>query len=429
VLKRSFRLPRLPSSVGLPTFPDLQTPFPIPQGLKEETPSIRSTRYLWLDSWRGIACLMLIVYHAMFYVDESIGIFAGDVWHTLVWAARRMWIGVPIFFVISGYCIAGSVRSLQDQPGGLKQFARRRFFRIYPPLWVACAMAALTWQVAETSPFLSQYCRQIKGVGDLSIWQWIGNLTATESWLHHIFSSGSGPNYLMGIIWTLCYEEQFYLIAALMLIAFRSKAFLGSVAVTAIAALLFLSGLAVSPSLAGFFLDGHWLLFAFGWAAHHAINESRLAGKICIIGALLLTTVAALLAMRGENSDTALHFDLSLASAASFALLLIIAHPWDAVLSKARLTQPFAAVGKISYSVYLTHYAPVTLISAAFAGVGLHSHFFTLAVVLPLSFLASWLVGYPFYLLIERRFSTGRKKSAKAASCLPESIAPQKAPC
>jgi peptidoglycan/LPS O-acetylase OafA/YrhL len=400
-----------------------------PQGPNLGTAVPQSARYRWLDAWRGIACLMLIVYHAMFYVDPSDGIVAGDFWHSLVWAARRMWIGVPIFFVISGYCIAGSVRSLQDKPGGLRQFAFRRFFRIYPPLWTACALAALIWLAADSSDFLSQHCLQIKGAGDLSVWQWIGNLTATESWLHHLSSSASSPNYLMGIIWTLCYEEQFYLIAALMLIAFRGKAFSGAVMVTVFSAVLFMTGMAASPSLAGFFIDGHWLLFAFGWAAHRAIHDATKWGRFSIMGVLLIASAAALLHMRNEPSESVLHFDQSLASAALFSLLLIIAHPWDALLSKARLTQPFAAVGKMSYSIYLTHYAPVTLISAAFAGIGLHSHFFTFAIVLPLSFLVSGLVGYPFYRLIEQRFSFIGKISEKTEPSLSGSITTQKAPC
>ena len=388
-----------------------------------------TTRYHWLDAWRGVACLMLVIYHAMFYVDEPIGPFAGDGFNLLVWIAKRMWIGVPIFFVISGYCIAGSIQSLQSRPGGLLKFAQKRFLRIYPPLWAACAFAAILWLLASLSPFLTTHCLQIKGAGNLSAWQWLGNLTATESWLHHIVHSGTGPNYLVGIIWTLCYEEQFYLVAAFALLMFKGRAILGIAMVTALCALLFLLGAAATSNLTGLFLDGHWLLFSFGWAAHFALQQSKLSIKMGIIAALILTVISAILHMRGSHTEEVLHFDLSLASAAAFAILLVIAHRWDAVLTAAPITRPFSAIGRMSYSIYLIHYAPVTLIAAVFAGLGYHSHGFTLAVVAPLSLIASILIALPFYRWIELRFTSVRRRSQREQNCEQQILGSQKMPC
>ena len=61
----------------------------------------------------------------------------------------------------------------------------------------------------------AQQCLQLPRLSEFSVWQWLGNLTAVESWRHHV---GGGPTrYLMPNTWTLCYEEQFYLVAGLML--------------------------------------------------------------------------------------------------------------------------------------------------------------------------------------------------------------------
>lgn len=372
---------------------------------------------------------MLVVYHAMFYVEEPMGPLGGDGFNFLVWIAKRMWIGVPIFFVISGYCIAGSIQSLQSRPGGLLKFAQKRFFRIYPPLWAACAFATLLWVTASNSPFLNTHCLQIKGAGDLSAWQWLGNLTATESWLHHIVNGGSGPNYLVGIIWTLCYEEQFYIVAAFALLMFKGRAIWGITMVTALSAWLFLTGKSDASSLSGLFLDGHWLLFSFGWAAHFALHQSKLPLKMGIIAALSFTVLSAFLHMRGSHTEEVLHFDLSLASASAFAILLVIAHRWDAVLSSARITRPFSAIGRMSYSIYLIHYAPVTLIAAMFAGMGHRSHGFTVAVIAPLSLLASILIGLPFYRWIERRFTSVSHKTQREQDREQEILGSQKMPC
>lgn len=372
---------------------------------------------------------MLIVYHAIFYVAEPSGPLGGDFFNLAVWISKRMWIGVPIFFVISGYCIAGSIQSLQSKSGGLLQFAQKRFLRIYPPLWAACAFAAMLWLLASRSAFLSTHCLQIKGAGALSVWQWIGNLTVTESWLHHLVNGGEGPNYLIGIIWTLCYEEQFYIVAALALLLFKDKAIWGIAVVTVIAAGMFLSGVATGAHLSGIFLDGHWLLFSFGWAAHHALHQSRRPLQIGIVVALVVTAFSAMLHMRGTHTEKVLHFDLSLASAAAFAVLLIVAHRWDATLSKARLFRPFSFIGRMSYSIYLTHYAPVTILAAVFAGMGHRSHGFTVAVIVPFSLLVSIIIGLPFYHWIERRFTSARSKTSAERDRDQEIQRSQKMPC
>ena len=372
---------------------------------------------------------MLVVYHAMFYVAEPSSPSKGDLFNLTVWIAKRMWLGVPIFFVISGYCIAGSIQSLQSKSGGLLQFAQKRFLRIYPPLWAACAFTAILWQLASYSQFLSLHCLQIKGVGALSVWQWIGNITVTESWLHHLVNGGAGPNYLIGIIWTLCYEEQFYIVAALALFLFKDKAIWGIAVVTVIAAGMFLSGVATGAHLSGIFLDGHWLLFSFGWAAHHALHRSRQPLKIGIVVALVGTAISAMLHMRGSHHEEVLHFDLSLASAAAFAILLIVAYRWDEALSKARLFRPFSFIGRMSYSIYLTHYAPVTILAAVFAGMGHRSHGFTVAVIIPLSLIVSIVIGLPFYHWIERRFTAARSKSSAEQERDQQILGSQKMPC
>jgi peptidoglycan/LPS O-acetylase OafA/YrhL len=58
-------------------------------------------RYRSLDMWRGVACLMVVVFHSCFYADRS----------TTPWLGRLIglgWLGVPIFFAISGFCVAAA---------------------------------------------------------------------------------------------------------------------------------------------------------------------------------------------------------------------------------------------------------------------------------------------------------------------------------
>ena len=101
-------------------------------------PNPSCPRYASLDMWRGVACLMVVACHSSF-PQSSPQSGSG----TLTWAsyiaselARFMWVGVPLFFVISGYCIAATADSSRRKGHGLRTFAARRFRRIYPPYWV-----------------------------------------------------------------------------------------------------------------------------------------------------------------------------------------------------------------------------------------------------------------------------------------------------
>ena len=63
--------------------------------------------------WRGLCCLMLVVFHTTmqvarhYFVDQSGTV--NDVGSLGMWMASRAWVGVPIFFVISGYCIMAAL--------------------------------------------------------------------------------------------------------------------------------------------------------------------------------------------------------------------------------------------------------------------------------------------------------------------------------
>src|SRR5262249_5807489 len=101
-------------------------------------------RYETLDAWRGLACLMVVVHHAGYALGwaETTGSWA----RWLTWlAVNRMNLGVTLFFVISGYCIAASLEATRRRGDTPWVFLGRRVWRIYPPYWVALlGFAAVT---------------------------------------------------------------------------------------------------------------------------------------------------------------------------------------------------------------------------------------------------------------------------------------------
>ena len=120
----------------------------------------------------------------------------------------------------------------------------------------------------------------------LSATQWLGNLTLTETWRHHIF--GDSERLLLGVSWTLCYEEQFYIICGLLLVVSSTRFFLGVALVSALTfALTAYNFMQADWLFRGLFLDGRWLTFALGILVYLHTNYAGRNGRRIGVGVVL----------------------------------------------------------------------------------------------------------------------------------------------
>ena len=230
----------------------------------------RHPRYASLDHWRGVACMIVVLYHSALFCytfGHMEGISGG-----VVAVFARGWIGVPLFFVISGYCISATADSTRLKNRPVSTYFLRRLRRIYPPYWVVLlgsilfvlALHAIGLHDLVTGQF--DDIVSIPDLGRLDLWHWAGNATLTETWREHV--AGSTRCFVLGHAWTLCYEEQFYVVTGLLLLLMPRRFFLGIVLVTISVFLCTPLGLATR----GFFWDGRWLLFAAGVGVYYAAN-------------------------------------------------------------------------------------------------------------------------------------------------------------
>jgi len=108
-----------------------------------------------VDALRGIAAIGVVLYHArgFFYVGGTSALGRGlDLsWKTIEALAtlpfRYGFLGVQLFFVLSGYCIhlryAAALKQGTSAPFDLGGFAARRIWRIYPTYVVALVLSAI----------------------------------------------------------------------------------------------------------------------------------------------------------------------------------------------------------------------------------------------------------------------------------------------
>lgn len=365
-------------------------------------------RYSMLDAWRGVACLIVIAYHSSIIYNSLAPPASGVTDSVAAWLIglmRHGHYGVPMFFVISGYCIAAAAESVRLGRRDVRSYFVRRFRRIYPPLWIVIIASigfffvvdVVLWpRLLSSEPWMQPRPWWYSG------WQWLGNLTLTETWRHHLV--GDGRAHFPGQAWTLCYEEQFYGVVGLLLVVSRRHFFLGVIAVS----LATLPLIAIERSwISGFFFDGSWMTFAAGilvyWTTTYAAD---VRAKQLASGVLLAMTASAFwLPIPGGQV------------AFAFSLLLLWLHRWDRQHTAAPWVAPFTYCGQMCYSLYLVHQLLAKAVTAAAWSWGLQSATGTLFVTIPISFAMSVMAGRAFFTLVERRFLNSQPGAAKSISC------------
>jgi peptidoglycan/LPS O-acetylase OafA/YrhL len=138
-----------------------------------------------LDGLRGIAILLVLLVHS----QES---FRGIHLDSL---ARRGWIGVDLFFVLSGFLITGILLDTKGRGAWLRNFYARRALRIWPLYYAVLLFIFVLVPIAKPSNKL-----------ELSHYPWYWYFSYLQNWF--VRGWGIAP---LSITWSLAVEEQFYM--------------------------------------------------------------------------------------------------------------------------------------------------------------------------------------------------------------------------
>ncbi|MHC5541269.1 acyltransferase family protein [Singulisphaera rosea] len=372
----------------------------------ELRPLERDPRYRSLDMWRGVACLMVVLYHASFSIlfdFPSLPGFEGWLIWGIVATLGRMNLGVPLFFVISGYCIAASVDATRRRGRSALGFLGRRLWRIYPPYW-----AAVAWFVAVTGGLdllgLERFhdeghALSLDSPTDLDAIQWGGNLTLTEQWRPLVWRPPYGKIFTR-IAWSLCYEEQFYFVCFVVLLI-TPKRLYGALAAVSVAAIL--TRVLAYDTGRIHLIDGAfpylWHEFAVGLAVYWRLNVAQT--PIAKRGVEAALVILAAIGLLGYFFTPVAN---STATSATFGLVLIALRPWDDRAEQSLWLGPLRACGRRCYSVYLVHLPVCTVASLWLYERGLTGFWTRSLVTIPAVVLSAVGVSWVFNWAVERHF-------------------------
>lgn len=311
-----------------------------------------------LDGLRGLAILLVIPHNADAFTHAT-----GLLWPAAL-LAHAGWIGVQLFFVLSGFLITSNLLDAQQATNYYQSFFARRTLRIFPLYYgtLFVALIVVPQFVVQPPEVTSTYVHQV--------WLW----TFLVNWVEPFGKAVYGfPHF-----WSLAVEEQFYL-AWPFLMRRRSArsvwklcAILMAVALLTRCAMLFAGAKAEEIYM---FTICRMDALAAGAAAAAVIRMPQAAAmlrrysdKFCIAGLALGVVGAAVTDTYAVYGIGTFIFGYTILSVC-FGVLLLgaiapasrFAAPYQAVLNWA----PLRSVGKYSYAMYVFHMLIIFIVGSA----------------------------------------------------------------
>lgn len=324
-----------------------------------------------LDGLRGVAILAVVAYH---YLSRFPGFYPyGDGFTPI---ARYGYLGVELFFVISGFVIALTL----ERSAGIVQFAVRRFLRLWPPILVCSILTFLTMHLIETD-FTAARRTGLSG--------FVPSLTfISPTVLDHVIP---GVRWIDGVYWSLFVEVRFYFWAALTVFVLRlplAPTFIGAGLAFGIAGIV----TRVPAEVEILFAASYLPLFAIGITAYQAWR-----GAMSKVGATVVITALIAVQVLAESQRTEELIPL--------IILGLVVLPFFGLVTRSPSLRPLETgwlvwIGRRSYSLYLLHQnIGVAFLTLLPSGLGLLSYGVAIAATVSAMLMLSDVI----YRLVETR--------------------------
>lgn len=299
-----------------------------------------------LDGIRAVAVAMAVLTHAGF-----------------AWAPGGF-VGVSLFFTLSGYLITTLLLTAEPGRAGLGRFWVRRFRRLLPPLVVVVAATLVLATITDLGPSLSSVrADALASLAYVANWHFLASGQSYEA----IFTAPTPLRHL----WSLAIEEQFYVFFPLVVLGLRTTGW-GRRRLAPLVVALWASAVAanlvvgategvdttyqatharVSEILAGAVLA----VLVPGLLARERIRPARWAQRSVAAATAAAVAAMTVIFLTVRDTDPAIAEGLLPALAVANAVLVagVLTLPR---LARALSWEPIAFLGRISYALYLVHW-------------------------------------------------------------------------
>jgi peptidoglycan/LPS O-acetylase OafA/YrhL len=293
-----------------------------------------------IDGLRAIAIILVMLFHF-----ELGGI-------------ERGFLGVDIFFVISGFLVCGLIFRANDS-GSFKlfEFYRRRITRILPAFTaIALSTIAVGWLILLPNDFV----RLAKSLEAAALLSANNHFYLVQGY----FEPGKYDTFFLHG-WSLSVEEQFYIVFPLMavLIGRFSRWRTVLIGCTAVASFVYYLWLGGQDASAAFYLmhARAWELLAGAMLASVIADGGKPVFRGPIVSVVGLTMMISPALIPGGNDFV---FSTILQLSCVVGTLCVLSANLDrplGILAQSLATAPMRFIGRISYSAYLIHWPMITL--------------------------------------------------------------------
>lgn len=309
----------------------------------------------YIDGIRGLAILLVLAWHFIYCISS---LRPGSVEAYFFKAFfYYSWLGVDVFFVLSGFLLTSILYKNKSSLHFLKTFWFRRALRILPLYWVILSAAFLATHFKTSD----------RGLG----YQWLfGNLHYLETYtifLQNITMTiqNQMSSAWLNVTWSLAIEEQFYLILPIAVLFFnKQKFFIISIIILVLTPLLRAACIFYVPNggMASFMLlPLRWdSLFLGGMLALIKPTNKKIE-KIIKYQKPIIAIALSIFLILGLSNQGIGSLGMGILGHTAIAILtgLLILNckmrP-DCIAKKILSSKPFVFFGSISYGLYLLHY-------------------------------------------------------------------------